>query len=55
MRKIIVGLLAVSILTVGLVGLIFAHKGGGGHHAGFGGQGFPPVFGRKNFKRTRFE
>jgi Spy/CpxP family protein refolding chaperone len=40
MKKITVALLVVSILTVGLVGLVFAQKRGG---EGFGGRGgFPP-------------
>ena len=43
MRKITIGILAVSILTVGLVGLIFAQKRGE-NRGGFAGQGFPPPF-----------
>jgi periplasmic protein CpxP/Spy len=47
MKKITVGILAVSILTIGLVGLVFAQKHGGGFgekHGGFGGRGF--LFGK---------
>jgi Spy/CpxP family protein refolding chaperone len=43
MRKITIGILAVSILTIGLAGLIFA-KNRGEHRSGFAGQGFPPPF-----------
>ena len=46
MNKVTATILAVSILTIGLVGLVFAQKRGGegfggGHH---GGGGFPPIF-----------
>lgn len=48
MRKITIGILAVSILTVGLVGLSFAKNSAGGgfgkHRGGFGGADFPPPF-----------
>lgn len=49
MKKITVALLIASVLTVGLVGLVFAQKRGGegfdGHGGrGFGKPGFPPIF-----------
>lgn len=43
MRKITIGIIAVSVLAVGLVGLIFAQKRGE-HRGGFAGQDFPPPF-----------
>lgn len=43
MRKITIGIIAVSVLTIGLVGLIFAQKRGE-NRGGFAGQGFPPPF-----------
>jgi Spy/CpxP family protein refolding chaperone len=49
MKKVTVALLIASILTIGLVGLVFAQKRGGegfgGHHGKFGGPGgMPPFF-----------
>jgi periplasmic protein CpxP/Spy len=47
MKKVTVGILAVSILTIGLAGLVFAQKHGGGFggkDGGFGGRGF--LFGK---------
>lgn len=41
MKKITATILVISLLTIGLVGLVLAQKRGG---EGFGGHGFPPPF-----------